>query len=129
MIILGYKLIDDGMHDSEIKKLIHQLGYIEGLSVVESPRIISPKEFLDEVINIRFPNPYLGYASARIACDTSQKVGIRFGETIKSHLNHYKNTDNLVAIPLAISGWMRYLMGKDNQGKDFERIKRKIKWN
>jgi fructuronate reductase len=118
--MLGYKLIADGMKDEEIKKLIHQLGYIEGLPVVESPGIISPKEFLDEVINIRFPNPYLGDQSARIACDTSQKVGIRFGETIKSHLNHYKNTDKLIAIPLAIAGWMRYLIGKDDQGKDFE---------
>lgn len=119
-IMLGYKLFADGMHDSELSKLAHQLGYVEGLPVVENPGIISPKDFLDEVINIRFPNPYLGDTSARIAVDISQMVGIRFGETIKAHLHKYGNTDKLVAVPLAIAGWIRYLIAKDDQGKDFE---------
>ena len=119
-IMLGYNLFADGMHDPELSKLAHQLGYIEGLPVVEDPGIISPKEFLDEVINIRFPNPYLGDTSARIAVDISQMVGIRFGETIKAHLNKYGNTDKLVAVPLAIAGWIRYLIEKDDQGKDLE---------
>lgn len=118
--MLGYKLFADGMHDPELSKLAHQLGYVEGLPVVENPGIISPKEFLDEVINIRFPNPYLGDTSARIAVDISQMVGIRFGETIKAHLSKYKNTDKLIAIPLAIAGWIRYLIAKNDQGKDFE---------
>ena len=119
-IMLGYKLIADGMHDPEIKKLAHQLGYIEGLPVVKSPGIISPEKFLDEVMNERFPNPYLGDTSARIASDTSQKVGIRFGETIKAHMERYGTAEKLVAIPLAISGWIRYLIGKDDNGKDIE---------
>ena len=119
-IMLGYKLIADGMHDPEIKKLAHQLGYIEGLPVVKSPGIISPEKFLDEVMNERFPNPYLGDTSARIASDTSQKVGIRFGETIKAHVARYGSAEKLVAIPLAISGWIRYLIGKDDNGKDIE---------
>ena len=119
-IMLGYKLIADGMHDPEIEKLAHQLGYIEGLPVVENPGILSPEKFLDEVINVRFPNPYLGDTSARIASDTSQKVGIRFGETIKAHMARYGTAEKLVAIPLAISGWIRYLIGKDDNGKDIE---------
>ena len=119
-IMLGYTLFADGMHDIELAKLAHQLGYIEGLPVVEDPKILSPKEFLDEVINRRFPNPFLGDTSARIAVDISQMVGIRFGETIKAHMIHYKNTDKLIAIPLAIAGWIRYLIGIDDNGKDFE---------
>jgi len=119
-IMLGYKLIADGMHDPEIIKLAHQLGYIEGLPVVENPGIISPEKFLDECMQKRFPNPYLGDTSARIASDTSQKVGIRFGETIKAHMARYGTAEKLVAIPLAISGWIRYLIGKDDNGKDIE---------
>ena len=119
-IMLGHELISDGMDDPEISKLAHQLGYIEGLPVVEDPKILSPEKFLDEVIKIRFPNPYLGDTAKRVATDTSQIVGIRFGETIKSYLNHYGNTDKLVAIPLAIAGWIRYLIAKDDNGKDFE---------
>ena len=118
--MLGYILFADGMHDPELSKLAHQLGYIEGLPVVENPKIISPEKFLDEVINKRFPNPFLGDTSARIAVDISQMVGIRFGETIKAHISHYKNTDKLIAVPLAIAGWIRYLIAKDDNGKDFE---------
>ena len=119
-IMLGYEFISDGMKDPEISKLAHQLGYIEGLPVVENPGIISPEKFLDEVINVRFQNPYLGDTAKRIATDTSQIVGIRFGETIKAHLSHYGKTDKLIAIPLAIAGWIRYLIAKDDNGKDFE---------
>ena len=118
--MLGYILFADGMKDPELSKLAHQLGYIEGLPVVESPKIISPEKFLDEVINKRFPNAFLGDTSARIAVDISQMVGIRFGETIKAHILQYKNTEKLIAVPLAIAGWIRYLIGKDDKGKDFE---------
>ena len=41
-IMLGYKLIADGMHDPEIKKLSPQLGCVEGSPVVKSLGIISP---------------------------------------------------------------------------------------
>ena len=103
-IMLGHVLIADGMKDPEISKLAHQLGYIEGLPVVENPGILSPEKFLYEVMKIRFPNAFLGDMEKRIATDTSQKIGIRFGETIISHLNHYENTDKLIDIPLAIAG-------------------------
>ena len=119
-IMLGYILFADGMHDPELAKLAYQLGYIEGLPVVEDPKILSPEKFLDEVINRRFPNPFLGDTSARIAVDISQMVGIRFGETIKSHMIHYKNTEKLIAVPLAIAGWIRYLIGIDDNGKNIE---------
>ena len=119
-MMLGYTLFADGMHDPELSKLAHQLGYVEGLPVVEDPKILSPKKFLDEVIYKRFPNPFLGDTAARIAVDTSQTIPIRLGETIKSHMHHYKNTDKLLAIPLAIAGWVRYLIGLDDNGKTFE---------
>ena len=56
----------------------------------------------------------------RIACDTSQKVGIRYGETIKSYVSRDGDAGKLTAIPLAIAGWCRYLLGVDDEGKAFE---------
>lgn len=57
----------------------------------------------------------------RIATDTSQKVGIRFGETIKSYLeNEDLNVTDLQFIPLAIAGWLRYLLSVDDKGETFE---------
>ena len=47
----------------------------------------------------------------RIATDTSQKLAIRFGETIKAYANA-KDLDvaDLKLIPLVFAGWLRYLM-------------------
>ena len=54
-------------------------------------------------------------APQRIATDTSQKVGIRFGETIKSCIAQNRDLSVLTAIPLAIAGWMRYLLAVDDE--------------
>ena len=118
--MLGYKLFADGMHDPELSELAKRVGYIEGMQVVKDPKIISPQKFLDEVLNERFPNPYLGDTSARIAVDISQMVGIRFGETIKAYIERYGSAERLEAIPLAIAGWLRYLLAVDDEGKSFE---------
>lgn len=75
------------------------------------PGIISPRAFIDEVVNERLPNVFMPDDPRRIATDTSQKVGIRFGETIRGHLAAGRDLDALVAIPLAIAGWLRYLLG------------------
>ena len=118
--MLGYELFADGMHDPELAKLARQVGYAEGLPMVDDPVILSPEKFLDEVINVRFPNPYLGDTSTRIAVDISQMAGIRFGETIKAYVTRDGDAKCLVGIPLAIAGWIRYLLAVDDHGKPFE---------
>lgn len=117
--MLGYTLICEEMKDAELTKLVNRLGYVEDLPVVTDPGIISPKEFIDEVVKKRLPNPFMPDAPQRIATDTSQKVGIRFGETIKSYAALGK-TNELKAIPLAIAGWLRYLLGVDDNGEPIE---------
>ena len=106
---------------SELKTLIEKIGYIEGLPVVINPGIIDPKKFIDEVVNIRIPNPFLPDTPQRIATDTSQKLGIRFGETIKAYqCNSHLNVNSLEYIPLVFAGWLRYLMAIDDNGNPFE---------
>ena len=114
--LLGYTLIRDEMKDEDLVKLIRRLGYQEGLPVVTDPGILSPKAFIDEVMEERLPNPFMPDAPQRIATDTSQKVGIRFGETIKSYLAENRSMDELVSLPLAIAGWLRYLLAVDDKG-------------
>lgn len=119
--LLGYKLISDEMKNPHLKKLVEVIGYKEGLPVVINPGIINPKEFIDTVLQIRIPNPFMPDTPQRIATDTSQKLAIRFGETIKA----YKRSDDLDVrdlklIPLVFAGWLRYLMGIDDAGNNFE---------
>ncbi len=118
--LLGYTLICDEMKDADLVALVRQIGYVEGLPVVTDPGIISPRSFIDEVVTERLPNPFMPDAPQRIACDTSQKLAIRFGETIKSYLaDPEKDAASLTAIPLAIAGWLRYLLGVDDKGEAF----------
>lgn len=119
--LLGYTLIADEMKDDCITKLIKKIGYDEGMPVVTNPGIIAPEDFIGEVIKIRLPNPYIPDTPQRIATDTSQKVGIRFGETIKEYVKRDDlNPKSLKYIPLVIAGWCRYMLGIDDKGKKFE---------
>lgn len=119
--LLNHRYISDEMKDETLVNLINKIGYDEGLKVVTDPKIINPKEFIDEVINIRFTNPYTKDMPQRIATDTSQKVGIRFGETIKRYNDSENlNVDSLIGIPLAIACWLRYLLGVDDKGEEIE---------
>lgn len=113
--ILGYHSIAEEMKDRELLNLVTKLGYQEGLPVVNDPIIINPLKFIDEVVNIRLPNPFIPDSPQRIATDTSQKLAIRFGETMKSHLKKSEDLSQLVAIPLVIAGWLRYLQGTNDQ--------------
>lgn len=118
--VLGYDLIADEMKDEQLNKLVHQIGPLEGMPVVTDPGILSPADFVKEVIEVRIPNPFMPDTPQRIATDTSQKVGIRYGETIKSYVAKYGDAKKLTAIPLAIAGWCRYLLAVDDEGKAFE---------
>lgn len=119
--LLGYDLISDEMKDAELKKLVETIGYVEGLPVVINPGILDPKKFIDQVVNVRIPNPFMPDTPQRIATDTSQKLPIRFGETIKAYIrDENKNVNDLKLIPLVYAGWLRYLMGIDDEGKAFE---------
>ena len=119
--ILGYKKISDEMKDKQIVKLVEAAGYKEGLPAVEDPGILNPKEFIDTVLQVRIPNPFMPDTPQRIATDTSQKLAIRFGETIKAYQKSPElDISELKMIPLIFAGWLRYLMGIDDAGKKFE---------
>lgn len=119
--ILKFTSIAEEVRDPELKKLIENIGYNEGLPVVVDPEIINPKKFIDEVINKRLPNPAIPDTPQRIATDTSQKLAIRFGETIKEYSeNEAKTIEQLKYIPLVLAGWLRYLLAVDDDGNQFE---------
>ncbi len=117
--MLGYTSIAAEMQDEQLVKLVKTIGYVEGLPVVVNPGIIDPKAFIDEVVERRLPNPFIPDMPQRIATDTSLKVAIRFGETIKSYAaDPGKDPASLNAIPLAIAGWLRYLLAVDDEGRE-----------
>ncbi|GHV91513.1 mannitol dehydrogenase [Spirochaetia bacterium] len=118
--LLGYTRISEELKNPDLVKLIEGIGYNEGIPVVTDPGIISPKKFIDEVIRVRFPNPFMPDTPQRIASDSSQKIPVRFGETIKAYLGSSAlDVKNLKLIPLVLAAWVRYLLGINDEGKPF----------
>ena len=109
-----------GKKHETLVKLVEGIGYKEGLPVVVNPGILDPKEFIDTVLNVRVPNPFMPDTPQRIATDTSQKLAIRFGETIKAYAASPElNVSDIKLIPLVFAGWLRYLMAIDDNGNEF----------
>ena len=119
--MLGHTSIHDEMEDAELSALIEKMCYDEAMPVVVDPGVINPKNFAEAVLKKRLPNPFMPDTPQRIACDTSQKLPIRFGETIKFYQSREDlDPQNLTLIPLVLAGWCRYLMGLDDAGNTFE---------
>lgn len=72
--LLGYTLISEEMKNPLLKNMVEVIGYKEGLPVVVNPGILDPKKFIDEVVNVRIPNPFLPDSPQRIATDTSPEA-------------------------------------------------------
>ncbi len=119
--LLSHTTIHDEMEDVELSTFVEKMCYEEGMPVVVNPGIIDPKDFANAVLKLRLPNPFMPDTPQRIACDTSQKLPIRFGETIKSYLaSDALDVNTLTLIPLVLAGWCRYLMGVNDAGEVFE---------
>ena len=116
---LGDRRISDEMGDPALRALAERIG-AEGLRTVVHPGILDPEAFLRELLTERLPNPSIPDTPQRIACDTSQKVPIRYGETLKAYVAAGIPPETLTGIPLAIAGWMRYLLGVDDALSPFE---------
>lgn len=118
--LFSYKKISDEMGDPQLRRLVFDLGCKEGLPVVTDPGILNPEDFLNQVLAVRIPNPFIPDTPQRIATDTSQKISIRFGETIKAYLaDPDRDAGTLTLVPLVLAGWLRYLLGLDDAGRPF----------
>ncbi len=113
--LLGHTSICGEMGDDDLNQLVHRLAYQEAMPVVVNPGILSPEKFAGEVLEKRLPNPFMPDTPQRIATDTSQKLPIRFGETMKMYQKREDlNLADLQVIPFVLAAWLRYLMALDD---------------
>jgi len=116
--MLGYNLISAEMADADLKNFIMGIGYVEGMPVVVNPGVIDPMKFIGEVVEKRLPNPFMPDAPQRISTDTSQKLPIRFGGTLKEYLKKGMDVTSLTLIPLVFAGYARFLRALDDNGNE-----------
>ncbi|MDR1651677.1 MAG: mannitol dehydrogenase family protein [Synergistaceae bacterium] len=117
--LLGYELISEEMADDDLRDMTRRLGRAENMPAAEAG-VIDPEDFLEEVLTKRFPNPFMPDTPQRIASDTSQKMPIRFGETLKTYMRKGLDMERLEMIPLVQAAWLRYLLGIDDGGGPME---------
>jgi fructuronate reductase len=118
--LLGYTKISEEMRDETLVRMIRTIGYTEGMPVVVDPGVMSAEKFIDEVLTKRLPNPFVPDTPQRIACDTSKKLPVRFGETLKAYVERGKtDLSFLTMIPMVFAGYARYLTGVGDDGKPF----------
>ncbi len=118
--LLSYTRISDEMKDPTLVGMIRTIGYTEGMPVVVDPVVLSAEAFIGEVLEKRFPNPFMPDTPQRIACDTSKKLPVRFGETLKAYVARGEtDLSFLTMIPMVFAGYARYLTGTGDDGKPF----------
>ena len=118
--LLGYTLISDEMKDDDLRTYITRMVYEEAMPVVTDPGIVSPAEFADTVLTKRLPNPFMPDTPQRIVVDNSQKIPVRFGETIKNYIKEGLDLNRLNLVSFALASYARYLRGIDDEGRAFE---------
>lgn len=118
--LLGHTSIHAEMEDEVLCKFVTRMGYEEGMPVVINPGILKPEDFINAVLTKRLPNVFMPDTPQRIATDTSQKLPIRFGETLKAYIAKGESVTKLTLIPLVLAGYARYLLGIGDDGKTFE---------
>ena len=118
--LLSHTRISDEMRDPVLVEMIRIIGYTEGMPVAVDPGILSAEAFIGEVLNKRFPNPFMPDTPQRIACDTSKKLPVRFGETLKAYVARGEtDLSFLTMIPMVFAGYARYLTGIGDDGRPF----------
>ncbi len=118
--LLGHTKISEEMKDDTLVNMINVIGYTEGMPVVVDPGVMSAEAFIGEVLTKRLPNPFVPDTPQRIACDTSKKLPVRFGETLKAYVAKGKDDLSFLAmIPMVFAGYARYLTGIVDDGKPF----------
>lgn len=116
--LLGYHTIWEEMKDEDLCSFVTRMGYDEGMPVVVDPQIIKPEQFIREVLEQRLVNPFMPDTPQRIATDTSQKLPIRFGETLKAYGR--QGAEGLRYIPMVLAGYLRYLTGYNDEMEAFD---------
>ncbi|VGF41107.1 D-mannonate oxidoreductase [Klebsiella pneumoniae] len=113
--LAGYEHINDCMADNEFKRAAYEL-MLREQAVTLKVTGVDLTRYADELI-ARYCNPALRHRTWQIAMDGSQKLPQRMLDSVQFLIDK-KQPFNLLA--LGIAGWMRYVSGKDEHGKNIE---------
>jgi len=104
-----YQVVADPVFVAYMRRMMEEVA--PSLAV---PQGVDLRAYQDALLQ-RFQNPALPHRTQQIAMDGSQKLPQRLLGTVRDNLAARRPID---LIALAIAGWMRYVGGVDEQGRD-----------
>lgn len=112
----GFATIADTMQHPAYRRAAQTLMMAEQAPTLSMPDDIDLQRYADQLIE-RFSNPSLRHRTGQIAMDGSQKLPQRLLDSVRQHLRAGSDYRHLA---LGIAGWMRYVLGEDEQGQRYE---------
>ncbi|MGL4637925.1 MAG: mannitol dehydrogenase family protein [Beijerinckiaceae bacterium] len=110
--LAGHETVAEAIANPVIHRLVHRLMTEEIIPTLNVPEGTDLGAYRDALLS-RFANPGLRHRTWQIAMDGTQKLPQRLLGTIRDRLARDQSIDCLA---MGVAGWMRYVMGRDEQG-------------
>lgn len=114
--LAGYDYIYQVAAQADFVALMRRLMREEVAPTLALPAGIDLVAYQEALVR-RFANPALPHRTSQIAIDGSQKLPQRILGTVRDNLAAGRKVDLLA---LAVAGWMRYVSGIDERGRDIK---------
>jgi len=114
--LAGYEYVADAVLQSDFERLLKNMMAEEIVPTLNLPRSVDLGQYQSALLE-RYRNPALKHRLWQIAMDGSQKLPQRLIGTIRDRLDAGLSFPRLA---LAVAGWMRFVIGKDEHGRMIE---------
>jgi fructuronate reductase len=114
--LAGYEFIYQVAAQRDFVAYMRGLMHDEVAPTLSVPSGVDVSAYQDALVE-RFSNPVLPHRTQQIAMDGSQKLPQRLLGTIRDNLAAGRRIDRLA---LAVAGWMRYVAGVDEAGREIK---------
>ncbi|HZD54253.1 MAG TPA: mannitol dehydrogenase family protein [Woeseiaceae bacterium] len=114
--LAGFEYVHEAMRDVAFATFIRRLMTEEIAPVTPEPAGLGHDSYIRALLT-RFANPALEHRTRQIAMDGSQKLPQRLLNTVRAQLERDGPIDRL---SLAIAAWIRYCLGRDEQGRPYD---------
>jgi fructuronate reductase len=104
------------MSDATFAAFIRQMMTEDIAPVSPEPREMNHATYIEDLLQ-RFGNPALQHRTWQIAMDGSQKLPQRILSTVRAQL---KRGGPVASLGLVVAAWMRYALGRDEEGQPIE---------
>jgi fructuronate reductase len=114
--LAGYHYVHEAMRDATFAAFVRRMMTDDIAPVAPEPREMNHDLYIRELLQ-RFANPALQHRTWQIAMDGSQKLPQRILSTVRAQL---ARGGPIASLGLVVAAWIRYTLGRDEQGKPIE---------